>query len=65
MSRLTFESLTRLEFSVRGVRKRTLLFFRTYLPVSPAPFTEETVFIPLHVLASIVILVTPRPPWPL
>ena len=58
ISGLIFISLIHLEFIfVYGVKKRSMfIFFLTCsCPVSPVPFIEETVFSPLHSLASFVI----------
>ena len=56
LSGLTFTSLIHFYFIfVYGVRKRSK-FILLYIagPVFPAPFTEEAVFAPLYILASLI-----------
>ena len=49
-----FRSLICFEFIFEyDVRDFLILFFYTQLSNLPAPFTEETVFAPLYVLASL------------
>ena len=54
VSGLIFRSLICFEFIFEyDVRDFLILFFYTQLSNLPAPFTEETVFAPLYVLASL------------
>ena len=57
MSVFTFKSLIHFEFVfVHDVREcSNFIYFTCSCPVFPAPLNEETIFSPLHILASFVI----------